>query len=436
MSEGEEASPPQSPAQDDPRALLVMRFEVEEEERPDDGCCAAERLSVRRGLDDPSSSWCASVFQFVVIALILVSTLTSILVTVESLGSNHSGLFTFLEQFFTLAFTFEICIRVFAVAPKFSSYFCSVAGVVDIVATLPWYIEVLYFAIVPHNDQLPEIRNLGLLRMARLVRMLRLVKAIRHSEHATIILHALQVSASNLLMLVMLVVAGAILSATAIYSCEAHEDYPSIPVAMWWALTTMTTVGYGDITPKSALGRFIGAATMVGGILMISLAMAVVTTSFTEEYARKTDALQAKRMLSKAPNAGASRDSHRIHQRLEMSTKAVTEKIEHAEGELLEAIQLIEELAGSVEREHTTGNPDGWPFATLAEQRRRDLQTKDALMSKLLRSQTHSLFTAAKGLASAAGASAQVTNLEAVATRDFLALPEESDATSTTGDQA
>jgi len=89
-------------------------------------------------------------------------------------------------------------------------------------------------------------------------------------------------------------------SATLIYAVESDlegGDFGSIPVAMWWALTTITTVGYGDMVPQTVLGKLMGCWTMVGGTLIVSISVAIVTSSFEEQYRHRSEAAKLVRAM-------------------------------------------------------------------------------------------------------------------------------------------
>merc|ERR1719188_2358127 len=90
------------------------------------------------------------------------------------------------------------------------------------------------------------------------------------------------------------------MAATLVYAAEqdvVDGEFTSLPASMWWALTTITTVGYGDMVPTTIAGRLMGAATMVAGTLIVTLSVAVVTSSFTEEYRQRTEVASVKKAL-------------------------------------------------------------------------------------------------------------------------------------------
>jgi len=147
-----------------------------------------------------------------------------------------------------------------------------------------------------------SFRTLRMVRMVRLVRVLRIAKAFRHSEVITTVVASVVESVAALYVLVAGVCMGAIICATIAYALESDmpdTKFESIPAAMWWSLATITTVGYGDMVPVSVPGKIFGGLSMVMGMVIVSISVAVVTTHFTEVYNMKAQNTKITKALKR-----------------------------------------------------------------------------------------------------------------------------------------
>eukprot|EP00443_Scrippsiella_acuminata_P056217 CAMPEP_0115521666 /NCGR_PEP_ID=MMETSP0271-20121206/79669_1 /TAXON_ID=71861 /ORGANISM="Scrippsiella trochoidea, Strain CCMP3099" /LENGTH=501 /DNA_ID=CAMNT_0002952915 /DNA_START=48 /DNA_END=1554 /DNA_ORIENTATION=- len=363
--------------------------------------------AVRVGLEDPSSSITATTAHYAVVCLILASTLSSVLVTVREIEEAHFEFFHCLEGFFTLSFTLEILVRVWT-ATSCISYICSPSNMIDILATLPWYVE---FA-CNHLGHEPGKRHrhfkevadsFRTLRMARLFRMVRLAKVARHSETVPLVLESIIASRGSLFMLVACVGLGSVVSATLIYAVESDNpsgDFKSVPAAMWWALTTITTVGYGDMVPESVIGKFIGSMTMVGGTLIVSLSVATITSSFTENYTHKSDMAKYKKAMLQRQQKAKKEETANSPTRVERTdSRLLIHRIAHLEDELKSLLLLLEgELDDSTSNERETpvialfSHTKQFPVVDASP-------TPASLLLESLRSQSATLFKSIRGLA-------------------------------------
>jgi potassium voltage-gated channel Shaw-related subfamily C protein len=118
---------------------------------------------------------------------------------------------------------------------------------------------------------------------------MRLFKLTRHSSGLKILVQTFRASAKELTLLVFFLVLGIVIFASLVYYAERiqtnpHNDFNSIPLGLWWALVTMTTVGYGDMTPKTYIGMFVGALCALAGVLTIALPVPVIVSNFTMYY--------------------------------------------------------------------------------------------------------------------------------------------------------
>lgn len=253
---------------------------------------------MRMMLDHPDSSNAAYVLQMMVMTVIVLSTISAVFETVPTLHQEYSHFFSASEFIFTVLFTIEVFARM-VVAKSCRSYLCSMSNQIDVIATMPWYVERIMTYTAPAGDHshlekmagsLRTLRMVRLARMVRLLRVLRLAKVARHSEVISIVLESLVESATGIFVLMSFVSMWALICATVVYAAEIDApdtDFVSIPAALWWSMATISTVGYGDMVPHTSMGKLVGGVSMLGGILITSISVAVITTSFTEHYQQR-----------------------------------------------------------------------------------------------------------------------------------------------------
>lgn len=187
-------------------------------------------------------------------------------------------------------FTFELLVR-FASCPEKLGYFKNVMNVIDIVAIIPYFIT-LGTIIVDDSKSQNRAMSLAILRVIRLVRVFRIFKLSRHSKGLQILGLTLRASIRELALLVFFLFICVILFSSAVYFAEADADrsyFRSIPDAFWWAVVTMTTVGYGDMRPVTVWGKIVGSICAIAGVLTIALPVPVIVSNFNYFYHRETD---------------------------------------------------------------------------------------------------------------------------------------------------
>ena len=136
---------------------------------------------------------------------------------------------------------------------------------------------------------IPNMENADILEFFSIIRIMRLFKLTRHSSGLKILIQTFRASAKELTLLVFFLVLGIVIFASLVYYAERiqtnpHNDFNSIPLGLWWALVTMTTVGYGDMAPKTYIGMFVGALCALAGVLTIALPVPVIVSNFTMYY--------------------------------------------------------------------------------------------------------------------------------------------------------
>jgi voltage-gated potassium channel len=206
-------------------------------------------------------------FDLAVIAAILLSVAVVIADSVQPLNREHTRVFSAIEWFFTALFTLEYLARVSCVQRPLR-YAFSFYGVVDLLAVLPTYIALL----VPEAGVLIDVRILRLLRVFRILRLTRYV------EEFSFLAAALRASRRKILVFLSFVLMLVLVSGTVLYVVEGPANgFTSIPTAMYWAVTTITTVGFGDIAPKTDLGRAIASLMMLTGWGVLAVPTGIVT---------------------------------------------------------------------------------------------------------------------------------------------------------------
>ncbi len=216
-------------------------------------------------------------FDIVLLILILLSILFVSLESVKSIAQEYGTLLYFLEWGITIFFTLEYFLRIYIIRRKFS-YILSYYGLIDLLSILPTYIGIFFLG----------AQGLVVIRALRLLRIFRILKLSRYIQDSTMITAALKASRTKISVFLYAVVLVVIIIGTIMYLVEGQENgFDSIPEGIYWAIVTLTTVGYGDIAPATTLGRFIASFVMVLGYGIIAVPTGIVTAEFTMHKRKK-----------------------------------------------------------------------------------------------------------------------------------------------------
>jgi len=189
-------------------------------------------------------------------------------------------------------FTIEIILRLIA-TPKPKSFFMDPLNIIDLLAVIPFYIELVILQVYElqsdnsgeTSDQKSEMFRI--LRIIRLIRVIRILRFSRYNQNLQTLGRSLLKSTREIGFLIMFYLIFSILCATIAFYVEnevVDTGFDSIPSALWWAIVTMTTVGYGDMFPVTAIGRFIGCIAVFCGILCVALPIPFISNAFEMEY--------------------------------------------------------------------------------------------------------------------------------------------------------
>ena len=228
-------------------------------------------------------------FDLTLIWLILLSVATVILESVRSVRLQYGEILYALEWFFTLLFTVEYALRLLSVRRPLR-YARSFFGVVDLLAIIPTYLSIL----VPGSQYLLVVRILRLLRVFRLLKLSEYV-----AEGDTLRL-ALQASRRKISVFISAVVLLVVIIGALMYVVEGEEHgFTSIPISVYWAIVTLTTVGYGDLSPRTPIGQILASIVMIIGYGIIAVPTGIVTVELAEA------ARQRKISRQSCPSCGA-----------------------------------------------------------------------------------------------------------------------------------
>ncbi|XP_077583131.1 potassium voltage-gated channel subfamily A member 3-like [Stigmatopora nigra] len=213
-------------------------------------------------------------------------------------GGGAPGPSPFTDPFFIIEtlciiwFSFELLVRFFS-CPSKASFSRNIMNIIDIVAIIPYFITLGTELAETESNGGQQAMSLAILRVIRLVRVFRIFKLSRHSKGLQILGQTLKASMRELGLLIFFLFIGVILFSSAVYFAEADDptsSFSSIPDAFWWAVVTMTTVGYGDMHPVTIGGKIVGSLCAIAGVLTIALPVPVIVSNFNYFYHRETDA--------------------------------------------------------------------------------------------------------------------------------------------------
>lgn len=232
---------------------------------------------------------------------------------------EEDGAVSFGEPFFIIEticivwFTLELLIR-FISCPNHATFFRNIMNVIDLVAVVPYLVTVGTVAVAGGNST-SQATSLAILRVIRLVRVFRIFKLSRHSKGLQILGMTIRASLRELGLLIFFLLICVILFSSAVYFAEAdskNSHFHSIPDAFWWAVVTMTTVGYGDMMPIGPWGKLVGSLCAIAGVLTIALPVPVIVSNFNYFYHRERENEEKKNpdgsSSSSATRAGGADD--------------------------------------------------------------------------------------------------------------------------------
>jgi len=245
------------------------------------------------GTHTPAGRW----FDLCLILSILTSLGTLILDTVPSIHHEWHTELTFLEYVFTAIFTFEYIIRLYC-SPRPTAYAKSFYGIIDFLAILPTYLVFLF----------PSASYIVVIRLLRVMRIFRILKLVRYLQDSNILLRSLYMARRKIFIFFSMVTILVTIFGSLIFVIEGPENgFTSIPRSIYWAIVTITTVGYGDLIPQTALGKTIASLTMLLGYSIIAVPTGIITAELSSE-------MNAHKQLVRCPNCSLTgHDSDAIY---------------------------------------------------------------------------------------------------------------------------
>ena len=219
--------------------------------------------------------------------LILLNVVAVTLESVEALHEKYDQIFHYFELFSILIFTVEYSLRVWVAPLKYENrvaasysarvkYIFSLNGIIDLLSIIPFYLQFM----LPGLD----------LRILRTLRLLRILKLSTYNSALSDLIEAIREERRSFIAAGYIFVVMFIIASSLIYFAE-HQKHPthfnSIPDSMYWALITLTTVGYGDVTPVTALGKLISVISAMGGVIVVALLTGIIASSFSLQMERR-----------------------------------------------------------------------------------------------------------------------------------------------------
>ncbi|KAM7422948.1 hypothetical protein PAMA_010808 [Pampus argenteus] len=245
------------------------------------------RETMWRAFENPHTSTMALVFYYVTGFFIAISVITNVVETVPCgstanqkdmpCGERYTVAFFCMDTACVMIFTVEYLMRLFA-APSRYRFMRSVMSIIDVVAILPYYIGL----VMTNNEDVS-----GAFVTLRVFRVFRIFKFSRHSQGLRILGYTLKSCASELGFLLFSLTMAIIIFATVMFYAEkgsSSSKFTSIPASFWYTIVTMTTLGYGDMVPKTIAGKIFGSICSLSGVLVIALPVPVIVSNFSRIY--------------------------------------------------------------------------------------------------------------------------------------------------------
>ncbi|MBN2111215.1 MAG: ion transporter [Methanosarcinaceae archaeon] len=210
-------------------------------------------------------------FDLLLIVSILLSVFVVMLDSIGSMRMVYGQLIYELEWFFTILFTIEYVLRIICVRDR-TKYILSPFGIVDLVSIVPTYLSLF----------LPGSQFLLVIRVLRVLRVFRVLKLVQYVSEAEMLSRALRASRQKITIFLFTVLTLVVILGSLMYLIEGEENgFTSIPTSIFWAIVTLTTVGFGDIVPQTPLGRILASVIMILGYSIIAVPTGIVTSEIS-----------------------------------------------------------------------------------------------------------------------------------------------------------
>ncbi|GAB4025190.1 ion transporter [Spirosoma gilvum] len=235
-----------------------------------------------------ADTWAGRAFDVTLLFLILFSVMAVILESIPSLARAYGLVFDQIEWVFTVLFTVEYVLRIISIRQPLR-YITSFFGLVDLLAILPSYLTLFMLGA-------PEFATV---RILRLLRVFRILKLGEYTAAASVLAYSLRESRAKITVFFVAILALVVTLGAMMYVVEGRSNgFESIPLSIYWAVITITTVGYGDIVPSTPMGKFIATIIMLLGYVIIAVPTGIVAVSLTTASKKQEISTQA------CPNCG------------------------------------------------------------------------------------------------------------------------------------
>ncbi len=208
------------------------------------------------------------IFDLALVVCILLSSAVVMLDSVRSIKEVYGNALSIADWFFTIIFTVEYALRIYCVGRP-TGYIFSLYGLIDLFSILPSYLSLLF----------PGTQYFSIIRIFRTLRILRILKLAQYLNEAQLLIGALRASRQRITVFIFGVLLLVTFIGSAMYVIEGEENgFTSIPISIYWAVVTLTTVGYGDISPKTSIGQAFSVLIMIMGYGIIAIPTGIVTS--------------------------------------------------------------------------------------------------------------------------------------------------------------
>lgn len=216
------------------------------------------------------------IFDIVLLVFIIASVITVMLESVASIGIKYHDFFYFIEWVFTIFFTIEYGLRIYCVYRPWK-YMTSFFGIIDLLAILPTYLSIF----------ITNSQYLLVIRILRLLRVFRIFKLAKFLKESSVIINSLKASRHKITVFLVFVLLMVTVIGSIMYLVEggggSDSNFTSIPRSIYWAIVTLTTVGYGDIAPTTEMGQFLAAIVMIMGYAVIAVPTGIVSAEMVNQ---------------------------------------------------------------------------------------------------------------------------------------------------------